>query len=208
MKSLSMVNNPYGDDKVISACSIFGMMDTSGEAISGEPAFKAVANMHDRGNGLGGGFAVYGLYPEYADFYALHVMFASQQGRHYTEQFLDTYFRVEHSQEIPTRKTPGITDEPMVYRYFVQPRLDGLMGMSEDDYVVEKVLVINSEVEDSFVFSSGKNMGVFKGVGFPEQIAEYFRLEDYKGHIWTVHGRFPTNSQAWWGGAHPFSMLD
>jgi glutamate synthase domain-containing protein 1 len=30
----------------------------------------------------------------------------------------------------------------------------------------------------------------------------------YRGYIWTAHGRFPTNSQAWWGGAHPFGLLD
>jgi hypothetical protein len=35
MKDLSKVNNPYGDDKVISQCSIFGMMDTSGKLHSG-----------------------------------------------------------------------------------------------------------------------------------------------------------------------------
>jgi glutamate synthase domain-containing protein 1 len=26
--------------------------------------------------------------------------------------------------------------------------------------------------------------------------------------MWTVHGRFPTNTQGWWGGAHPFNILD
>jgi hypothetical protein len=31
--------------------------------------------MHDRGNGLGGGFAVYGCYPEFADWHALHIMY-------------------------------------------------------------------------------------------------------------------------------------
>jgi glutamate synthase domain-containing protein 1 len=67
---------------------------------------------------------------------------------------------------------------------------------------------INTSTNDSFVFSSGKNMAVFKGVGYPEEIAEYFRLENYKGYIWTAHGRFPTNTVAWWGGAHPFSILD
>jgi glutamate synthase domain-containing protein 1 len=52
-------------------------------------------------------------------------------------------------------------------------------------------------------------MGVFKGVGYPEEIAEYFLLDHlYQGYIWTAHGRFPTNTQAWWGGAHPFSLLD
>ncbi len=29
--------------------------------------------MHDRSNGLGGGFAAYGIYPEYKDFFALHM---------------------------------------------------------------------------------------------------------------------------------------
>jgi glutamate synthase domain-containing protein 1 len=73
---------------------------------------------------------------------------------------------------------------------------------------MEKVTRINTKTGKAFVFSSGKNMGVFKGVGFPEDVAEYFCLEDYKGYLWTGHGRFPTNTQGWWGGAHPFSMLD
>jgi glutamate synthase domain-containing protein 1 len=51
-------------------------------------------------------------------------------------------------------------------------------------------------------------MGVFKGVGYPEEIAEYFKLEEYEGYLWTAHGRFPTNTPGWWGGAHPFNILD
>jgi glutamate synthase domain-containing protein 1 len=80
--------------------------------------------------------------------------------------------------------------------------------LTEDDFVVDRVMKINTAIEDSFVFSSGKDMGVFKGVGYPEQIARYFCLEDYEAYIWTAHGRFPTNTNAWWGGAHPFSILD
>ena len=67
MKNIRRVNNPHNDDNVIDACSIFGAMDTSGRRFSGEDVIRAIANMHDRGNGLGGGCAVYGLYPEYAD---------------------------------------------------------------------------------------------------------------------------------------------
>jgi len=80
MKELSEVNNSYNDAKVIDACSLFGMMDTSGKRFSGKAAVKAIANMHVRGNGLGGGFAVYGLYPEYADYYAFHIMYVSKGG--------------------------------------------------------------------------------------------------------------------------------
>ena len=67
---------------------------------------------------------------------------------------------------------------------------------------------INTETGKAFVFSSGKDMGVFKGVGFPEDVADFFCLEDYQGYLWSCHSRFPTNTPGWWGGAHPFNILD
>ena len=208
MRDLQRINNPNNDDKVIDACSLFGAMDTSGKRFSGEGVIKAIANMHFRGNGLGGGFAVYGIYPEHAELYAFHLMYSSQNGKAATEAYLKREFRIAQAEEVPTRPTPAITNPPLVWRYFLDIPLLKLDGRSADDYVVEKVMHINTKLEDSFVFSSGKNMGVFKGVGYPEEIAEYFRLEEYQGYIWTTHGRFPTNSVGWWGGAHPFSILD
>jgi glutamate synthase domain-containing protein 1 len=95
-----------------------------------------------------------------------------------------------------------------VWRYFLEVKNEGTNGQSEDEYVVDRVMEINTKIEDAFVFSSGKNMGVFKGVGYPEEIAEYFCLEQYEGYLWTAHGRFPTNTPGWWGGAHPFNILD
>ena len=208
MKDLRLTNNPNNDDKVIDACSLFGAMDTSGKRFSGEGVIRAIANMHFRGNGLGGGFSVYGLYPDYADLYAFHLMYASQKGKDATEAFLKSEFKIVHVEEVPTRATMAITDPPAVWRYFVEIPSTQLDGKSEDDYVVDKVMHINAKVEDSFVFSSGKDMAVFKGVGYPEEIADYFRLEEYAGYLWTTHGRFPTNTPGWWGGAHPFSILD
>jgi len=208
MKDFRQVNNPHNDDKVIDACSIFGAMDTTGKRFSGEVAIKAIANMHDRGNGLGGGFAVYGLYPQYADLYAFHVMYLSQGGKQETEEFLGQNFKVVRQEEVPTRPTPVIKNPPLVWRYFVDIAESLPENQSKDDYVVARVMDINTGLSDSFVFSSGKNMAVFKGVGYPEEIADYFGLEEYEGYIWTAHGRFPTNTQAWWGGAHPFSILD
>ncbi len=57
--NVTKLNNPYNDDKVISACCLFGMMDVSGRCFSGKDIIKAITNMHVRSNGLGGGFAVY-----------------------------------------------------------------------------------------------------------------------------------------------------
>jgi len=208
VKDIRLINNTYNDDKVIDACSIFGAMNTSGARFSGESVIKAIANMHDRGNGLGGGFAVYGLYPDFADQYAFHIMYLSQQARKDAEEFLQKNFNVVQKEEVPTRSVAAIKNPPLVCRYFLDAGTGKPEDKSEDDYVVEKVMEINTGLSDTFVFSSGKNMAVFKGVGYPEEIAEYFRLEQYHGYLWTAHGRFPTNSAAWWGGAHPFSILD
>jgi glutamate synthase domain-containing protein 1 len=208
MKDIMQVNNPYHDDKVIDACSIFGAMDTSGRRFCGEAVIRAIANMHDRGNGLGGGFAIYGLYPEYADHYAFHVMYLSPEGKRETEAYIGEHFGIVHGEEVPTRPTPAIVDPPLVWRYFLDIGQHRLKKQSEDDYVVDKVMEINTRLRDSFVFSSGKNMGVFKGVGYPEDVADYFCLEQYAGYLWTAHGRFPTNTPGWWGGAHPFCILD
>ncbi len=208
MEKLSKLSNYYNDAKVIDACSIFGMMDTSGKRFSGRDVVRAIANMHDRGNGLGGGFAIYGLYPEYADLYAFHIMYLSHEARIQVESFLEENFHVAHIEEIPTKTVPTISNPPLVWRYFLEMRREEDNGQSDDDYVVDKVMQINTMMKGAFVFSSGKDMAVFKGVGYPEEIAEYFCLEQYYGYLWTAHGRFPTNTKAWWGGAHPFNILD
>ncbi|MFC2050497.1 glutamine amidotransferase family protein [Chloroflexota bacterium] len=208
MIDIVRTNNPHCDDKVIDACSIFGMMDTTGKSFSGKDVIRAIANMHVRGNGLGGGFAVYGLYPKYADLYAFHVMYLSHEGKAETEDFLKQRFQVARAEEVPTQPTEAIVNPPSVWRYFLEVNHQESDMQSDDDYVVDRVMDINTGIKDTFVFSSGKNMGVFKGVGYPEEIAEYFGLEDYQGYLWTAHGRFPTNTPGWWGGAHPFNILD
>ncbi|MCD4670087.1 MAG: glutamine amidotransferase family protein [Actinomycetia bacterium] len=78
----------------------------------------------------------------------------------------------------------------------------------EEDFIVDFVMRINVGITGSYIISSRKNMGIFKGVGFPEDIGNFFKLEQYSGYIWTSHGRFPTNSTGWWGGAHPFGLLN
>ncbi len=207
MKNLSKISNPYNDDKDFSGCSLFGMMNLEGKRFSSRDPVRAIANMHERGNGLGGGFAAYGIYPEHADDYAFHLMYLSRDAKEKTEKLLKENFSVTAQEEIPSREA-NVHDPPLVWRYFVQPNKRKLAGQTADDYVTTQVMRINTETGKAFVFSSGKNMGVFKGVGFPEDVADFFRLEEYEAYIWTCHGRFPTNSQGWWGGAHPFNVLD
>ena len=80
--------------------------------------------------------------------------------------------------------------------------------LDEKEFVVRCVIRRNTCIKGAYVFSSGKNMGVFKAVGYPEDVGEFYRLDEYEGYCWTAHGRYPTNTPGWWGGAHPFAMLD
>ena len=144
------------------------MMDTSGKRFSGRDIIKAIANMHVRGNGLGGGMAVYGIYPDFADYYAFHIMFLSHKAQQDTETFLKDKFNMVKAEEVPTHPAHGIINPPAVWRYFLSVAGEKADGKSPDDYVVDRVMEINTKIDDAFVFSSGKNMGVFKGVGYPE----------------------------------------
>ena len=50
-----------GQVRIPSGCAISGIFSRSGERISGEGIVKSIATMHDRSNGLGGGFAISGV---------------------------------------------------------------------------------------------------------------------------------------------------
>jgi glutamate synthase domain-containing protein 1 len=209
------IKHRYKDPKDISNCGLCGFINKDRTRVNGETIVRGIALQHDRGNGLGGGFAAYGIYPDYKDFYALHVMCDNDTAMSSVEEFLEEVVVIEHREVIPTRKTPRIGPAPKLKRFFVKPsgvsedydKL-GVCHECDDDYMVHVVMHINDKIDGAYVFSSGKNMGTFKGVGYPEDIAEFFRLEDYKGYVWTAHNRFPTNTPGWWGGAHPFTLLD
>jgi len=199
-----------GQVRIPSGCAIAGIFSRSGKRIGGSEIIRSIAAMHDRSNGLGGGFAGYGIYPEYKDLYAFHLFYDNTEAREKCEKFLDRHFDVVNLSKIPTRKVKSITGEPLIWRYFIKPLPTKLADsqLDEHEFVARCVMKINTEIDGAYVFSSGKNMGVFKAVGFPEDVGEFYRLEEYSGYCWTAHGRYPTNTPGWWGGAHPFSMLD
>ncbi|NPV90299.1 MAG: glutamine amidotransferase family protein [Firmicutes bacterium] len=196
-----------GEIRIPSGCAISGIINRNKELMNCSNIVSSMALMRERSNGLGGGFASYGIYPAYSKYYALHLFYDNQQARHQVEPELHKSFDIIHSEEIKTRRTRQVRTSPIIYRYFAKPRLL-FEDDNEEDLVVSIIMQLNSQNNGAYVFSSGKNMGSFKGVGYPEDIAEFYCLEDYRGYIWTAHGRFPTNTPGWWGGAHPFCLLD
>ena len=199
------------DKQVLNMCGIVGIINTDRKLIDGSHIREAIRIQRDRGNGLGGGFAVYGAYPENKDKYAFHIMYDGD--RHnpvipMVEDFLRNKTKIYQAEQIPVYPNDRIPLGPYFKRYFLKPIAEFFYpDETEEDYIVRLVMAIN-KMEGAFVISSGKNLGVFKGVGYPEDIADYFGIEDYKGYMWVAHNRFPTNTPGWWGGAHPFTILD
>ncbi|CAD6490889.1 MAG: Amidophosphoribosyltransferase [Candidatus Argoarchaeum ethanivorans] len=207
-----------------SGCSISGMINESGKRFDGNSVIRSIALMHDRGNGLGGGFAAYGIYPRHAEQFAFHMMFDHIEAKEACEEYFKDRFDIVLDEEMPTcsggafeEETSGrygeygghpITNPPILWRYFMDVPKSKTSFVSENEYIVKNVMEVNSRIDGAFVASSGKNMGAFKGVGYPEDIGVFYKLDEYKAYIWTAHGRFPTNTPGWWGGAHPFCLLD
>src|SRR3989337_1250104 len=198
--------------KDMSGCGLAGIINKNGKRISGSSITKSMCLMNDRGNGLGAGYAAYGIYPEYKDLYAFHIMYDEPASQRDTEEYLKKNYHIEKKEPMPTTPVEGITISPMIWRYFVKPLPEKtereIADLQDDDFVVRTVMKINSEIGGAYIFSSGKNMGAFKGVGMPGEIAKFFKIDEYEGYIWTGHTRFPTNTPGWWGGAHPFTLLD
>lgn len=199
-----------GQIRIPSGCAISAMISKEGSRMTGEKIIQSMVPMHDRSNGLGGGFAGYGIYPEHADLYAFHLFFDDEDARHAFEKTLKESFEIFEAEAMPIRIIEEITDIPLIWRYFAAPLASVLQRqqLDEKELTVRTVMRINSTQKGAHIFSCGKNMGAFKAVGYPEDVGRFYRLDEYEAYSWTAHGRYPTNTPGWWGGAHPFALLD
>jgi glutamate synthase domain-containing protein 1/glutamate synthase domain-containing protein 3 len=127
------------------------------------------------------------------------------------------------------RDIPGLEVRPPdVHRYIVRAKPEllkafaqqtGLEKLSprdlEDEFVWRNSYRLNDEYYASlgekraFVLSHGRDLLVFKLVGYAEQNVQYYQLQDFKAHAWIAHQRYPTKGRVWHpGGAHPFVGLN
>ncbi len=111
-----------------------------------------------------------------------------------------------------------------MYRYFVRVKEEVLSDFAaknqfngadsrkvEDEFIFQNSFQLNQNFyaslgeKKAFVLSHGRNMMILKIVGYAEQAAQYYQLEDFKAHVWIAHQRYPTKGRVWHpGGAHPF----
>jgi glutamate synthase domain-containing protein 1/glutamate synthase domain-containing protein 3 len=217
-------------------CGVVGFASTI--PVRGKHIFEPSIQMHNRGNGKGGGIAAVGLSHE--DFgvtksileedYLLQIALLDPEARKEIEaEFITPLMDVDKSQRIPTvsdyRTIEGLeTKPPDVWRYFVRVKQDVLdrfisetkledmdRRRAEDEFIYQNSFKINTKFYASlgdkraFVLSHGRNMMILKIVGYAENIVRYYKLEDFRAHVWIAHQRYPTRGRVWHpGGAHPF----
>ncbi|MBI2894352.1 MAG: glutamate synthase, partial [Deltaproteobacteria bacterium] len=208
-------------------CGVIGIIGT--DPLEGRSIIRSCAQMRNRGNGKGGGVAAAGLFGARANDYALHVAYLDGEVRAEVERdFVQATFEVAHAERqdsLDDHREVGLeVRPPEVWRYFVRARgsvLDAFAARTgiadaaaaEDELVFQNSFGLNQRYYASgrpraFVLSHGRDLMILKGVGFAEQIAGFYRLEDRRAHIWIGHQRYPTRGRVWHpGGAHPFAGL-
>lgn len=185
------------------ACGVAALLNIDGQPVSGQRVVRMLEVMRERENGLGAGFAAYGIFPEeLKGYYCLQLMLEEVEGMgpalERVEEFLKARVEVVRGEEVRVNKNV-FEEHPKIHRFFVDA--------PHEDVVKDLVMGINTRLRGAFCLSSGKDMAVFKGCGWSDQVARFYRIEEIEAFMWLAHSRFPTNTPGWWGGAHPFSIL-
>jgi glutamate synthase domain-containing protein 1/glutamate synthase domain-containing protein 3 len=221
-------------------CGVVGL--AASVRVAGRHLIAPARQMHNRGNGKGGGLAAAGLSPAQmgvspevlreATLLQIAYLDASARAQVELEAILPHY-EVLQAQTLPTlddyRDVPGLEVKPPdVVRYFVRAKAgaldrfaagNSLRGLDdrlvEDEFVYRQSFSLNQRFyaslgeQRAFVLSHGRDLLVLKIVGYAEQAAVYYQLEDLEAHVWIAHQRYPTKGRVWHpGGAHPFVGLN
>jgi len=208
-------------------CGVVGLISTV--QITGKHILTPLSQMHNRGNGKGGGVAAVGLDPKQAGVkkdildndYLIQIAYLDPAARGSVEkEFIDSKMTVHARSRIGpeyggTKGEQGVY-HPEVWRYFcrVKPAVlnrfmtDGGLDEAdltkvEDEFIYQNSFKLNEKYyaslgeKKAFVLSHGKNLFVFKIVGYAEEAIRYYGLEDVKAHLWIGHQRYPTKGRVW-----------
>jgi glutamate synthase domain-containing protein 1/glutamate synthase domain-containing protein 3 len=226
--------------EVEGGCGVVGL--AASLPVAGRHLIPAAEQMHNRGNGKGGGLAAAGLSPTQMrvspqvlrEATLLQVAYLDSAARAEVESTcLTPVFDILQGYCVPSlddyRQVPGLeVKPPEVWRYFAQVRPQALarfveengledlpLRQVEDEFVYQNTFRLNQRFYASlgdkraFVLCHGRDLLVYKIVGYAEQAAAYYCLEDVEANVWIAHQRYPTKGRVWHpGGAHPFIGLN
>jgi glutamate synthase domain-containing protein 1 len=227
---------PRAPEPAEGGCGVLGF--AANLPVAGRHVITASRQMHNRGNGKGGGIAAAGLDPAQMrvspevlrSHYLVQVAYLDPRARAEVErECLLGRFDLAEAYPVETLDEAYAADglavrPPDVVRYFCRVKPEALARFAEenglrhlparqveDEYVYQNTFRLNQRYYSSlgdkraFVLCHGRDLLVFKIVGYAEQAVAYYRLEDLTAHVWIAHQRYPTKGRIWHpAGAHPF----
>ncbi len=209
--------------------------------VTGKNIFEPSAQMHNRGNGKGGGIGAVGFIPEELgvsrevldnDYMVQVALLDNSVLNELESTFIKPHFKIDKAEKLATLddyKSVGLEIKPPdIMRYFVRVKDDVLQKFAaekkltslehrdiEDEFIYQNSFNINKKYyaslgdKKAFVMSHGRNMMILKIVGYAEHVVRYYKMDNFKAHVWLAHQRYPTRGRVWHpGGCHPFSALN
>lgn len=176
-------------------CGIFGILRKNGAPkIIGKDVIRAIERVRYRGSDRGAGFAVFNFNSQ--NYYLLKIFYRGKEDE------------VRNLLEEEGIKVTEIVKESE----FNDICSCSVMALADLNYIKKKIRTLNFRLwKDKLgrIYSSGTSLRVFKGVGYPLDIAKQYNIEEIEGDMWLAHTRQPTNSPGYYPyWSHPFSSFN
>lgn len=187
-------------------CGVFGILrKRGGPKISNLIALKAIETVRFRGSSLGAGFAYFDKPDEETPPIRMKVFVDCYETLQIVRSILQSYAKSSRliiiGEEMPTFER---SRSFRVYEIKIEASPNRLHSIVNQ---INSMLLDEGKVRGR-VFSYGRYVNVFKGVGYPIDVAAQYGLNThrYEADLWLAHTRQPTNSPGstpvW---SHPFS---
>ncbi|MEM0139818.1 MAG: hypothetical protein QXZ44_04315 [Ferroplasma sp.] len=174
-----------------SGCGLLGVLrKENGKRIHGEDVNRSLDSIRYRGSDKGSGYAIFDLNGN--NYYKLKVFYNGEK------EELDSI--LESANVKPRSSIRESNSGTASYCYDI--------GLGNTDYIDEVNEKLWSEGTGR-IYSSGTSLNVFKGIGYPDDVATEYGLKEKSGDMWLGHTRQPTNSpgnEPYW--SHPFSTFN
>ncbi|BFI76280.1 glutamate synthase [Sulfurisphaera ohwakuensis] len=179
-----------------SGCGVLGILrKKSASKISGEMVVRGIERVRYRGSDRGAGFAV----------------FDKDKGNRYV---IKVFYEGDPTTVKNIMESHGIRVDKYELEYIDADICDCKFYITLDNLPLGKKAFRNiNEIiwsqKKGRLYSFGTSLQVFKGVGYPKDVAQLYKVEEYEGDLWLAHTRQPTNSPGhypYW--SHPFSTFN
>ena len=111
---------PNGFVKDMEACGIAGLINIDGTLETGRRVVDMITTMQDRENGLGAGYACYGLFSELKDQYCIQLLLDTMDVKEQVSEYFKTRADIVKDEKVFTQPVSGMKGPyPLIWRFFL-----------------------------------------------------------------------------------------